>query len=307
MGDDIRELTSFPLPWSDEPVRPLIRGAAASIDHACDGKTWRIALAPARHERPLELEFPVGSPEAFLVSATSFPFVWLSEREVSCTARTLVALAADMTSAVRIELSQDVACSLSRRAGASCARFAVPPASPEPLTLCAGISTDARELLPTLGRDVPDEDAARLFLSFFAVLDLVAPDRFGSPTQAHAKIIAALAAKRAFFRNLESPPSFRIFDDAAAGRLAGYEARWSNDALVFLAGACPDQSFPAGARTWHLLGEGAITFHFSHNLKGLTVRAYDPYGRPRRVWGGRRSDAHRFVLRAGETITIEKA
>jgi hypothetical protein len=233
----------------------------------------------------------------------SFPAAWLSETETVFRAEDFLCVAPGTPNRIaRVQITPPAPCALNGE-GAGCAARLRLSAREGRSTVLRGTTGPLLAELPRLHREVPKEEAARSFLRFFAVLHQLEPGAFGEPTQEHRRILRALAKAAEMCRNLNSPKRFQLLGDPAAAPV-GLEATWLERKLFFLAGDCPAADFPGGTPEWELLGEGGVTINFSEDCKGLTVYVYDPYGRPRAAWGGKRGCPHRFFLRPGEQITL---
>ncbi len=111
-------LPGVSLPFSDRPMRPVLRGAKASLCESHEkGGRWTFTLP--LHDPALELELPLGRPEAFLLPDVSLSFSWLSETGAAFTADRLICAGPGMEPCFRLELSAP-AKFLLRRLGEGC-------------------------------------------------------------------------------------------------------------------------------------------------------------------------------------------
>jgi hypothetical protein len=206
---------------------------------------------------------------------------------------------------LRLQFTPPAQCALTRSGETCAARLRLHGRNGKPGIL-RGATGPLPPALPQLHREIPNDEAARAFIRFFAILHRIHPGQFGAPTQEHRRILQALAATGRESCKLSLKKQLRFLEDPPAATPSGLEATWPEQKLLILAGACAEAPFPGEAPAWRLLGEGAITLNFSEDCKGLTVYVYDHYGRPRAAWGGKRGCSHRFSLRPGEQIALEQ-
>jgi hypothetical protein len=308
------ELSAVAVPWSGELVRPALRGPVVSLAEATVAGGRRISFVPNGETC---VEVPIPGAAAARIGAVSIPLAWIPASVLAAEAASAGALGPAGAPGLSLALDRPGRIEFCRRDERTLLRILCGPCGASDAAVSLELCSCAAPA-PALHRDVPDAEAARLFLSFFPVLDLLEPESFGEPTQAHRKTLAALASARARFRNLKQPKHFEpLWEDrppfcpgfpptpARPGLLAGYVVAWETEGLLFVRGRVFARIPGAAPARWHVLGEGEIALRFPEDVKGLTALTYDSYGRPRRVRGGGPAGSYDDMLSPGEQIRIE--
>ena len=389
MNEETHSLGPLLSSFCDEPATLRVHGSDQPVlAREQESDTWSLSIETTEGGPAPELRLGLGRPAAYILHTMSFPASWIAEgHSVSFRAQSLLCVSPEEPSrTLSLEVTPPARCTLSRHQDRFDAHLRL--GGNNGAAVVRGSVHPLRSQLPQLHRAITNEEAARSFLRFFALLHDLGPDAFGKPTQEHRRILASLTETRKNIPKdiinkdlnlLENPmarkysvnPSLLSTSTRCRGRSGappllqrggwggisqkagsralrseerrpsqpktafvgfqqgqrpcedqdrtrghpiltmgptpgGLTATWAEQKLLWVAGEDAEASFPGDAPAWRLLGAGAVTLNFSEDCKGLTVYAYDHYGRPRAAWGGIRGSSHRFSLRPGEQVAIEQ-